>query len=315
MNICDFENIQPFVRMVKIKKSLHLQGDWEDLDYVMIYIAHGSVVYGVSGHSYLLNTGDIILFPPLMHHCLFNQSQDNLVQYILHFDFFTNPVRKLIPHQSAADLTPKPELPACEKILNNTVYVTTLPSEERFQFENLFLQMYREFSQQKAGYQNMLQGMAIQVIFSVLRCIPAEKPENSAEYEKKSKPWMLVKSTMEYIWLHYSEHMDNSSIAEAINVSPNYLTKIFRQHVGSSLHKYITSYRLEQAQKMLMSGKYNITEVSQKCGFSSIHIFSKLFKQECGISPSAYVALLPENQKKITEKADYALDKQTFYNL
>lgn len=209
MNICDFENIQPFVRMVKIKKSLHLQGDWEDLDHVMIYIAHGSVVYGVSGHSYLLNTGDIILLPPLMHHCLFNQSQDNLVQYILHFDFFTNPVRKQIPHQSAADLTPK--------------------------------------------------------------------PENSAEYEKKSKPWMLVKSTMEYIWLHYSEHMDNSSIAEAINVSPNYLTKIFRQHVGSSLHKYITSYRLEQAQQMLMSGKYNITEVSQKCGFSSIHIFSKLF--------------------------------------
>ncbi len=315
MNIHDFENIQPFIRMVKIKKSLQLQGDWKDLDHVMIYIAHGSVVYGVLNHSYHLNTGDFILLPPLTPHRLYGQSNDNLVQYILHFDLFTDPMRRLIPHQSAHDMVILPELPECEKLLRNTSYAATIPPEERFSFENLFLQMYREFSLQKMGCQKMLQGMAIQAIFTLLRCLPAERLENGAEYQKKSKPWMLVRSAMEYIWLHYGEPLDNSSIAQAIDVSPNYLTKIFRQHIGTSLHKYVTSYRLEQAQQMLMTGKYNITEVSQKCGFSSIHIFSKLFKQECGISPSAYVALLPENQKKQSQKADYALNKHIFYNL
>lgn len=212
-------------------------------------------------------------------------------------------------------MTPKPELPVCEKLFHNTAYIATIPIEERFQFENLFLQMYREFSQQKIGYQGMLRGMVTQIIFYILRCIPREQFTETESEEKQSKPLKLVKSSLEYIWLHYSENLENSTIAEAMEVSPNYLTKIFRQHVGVSLHKYVTSYRLEQSQQMLRSGKYNITEVAQKCGFSSIHIFSKLFKQECGITPSAYVALLPENHKKNTEKADYALNKQTFYNL
>lgn len=281
----------------------------------MIYIAHGSAIYGVSNRTYRLNAGDLILLPPLIPHRLYSQSNDNLVQYILHFDLFTDPMRRLIPHQSAQDMAIQPDLPECEKLLRNISYATTIPPEERFLFENLFLQMYREFSLQKVGAQKMLQGMAIQTIFTILRCLPSEKLKSEAESQKNSKPWMLVRSAMEYIWLHYGEPLDNSTIAQAIDASPNYLTKIFRQHIGTSLHKYMTSYRLEQAQQILMTGKYNITEVSQRCGFSSIHIFSKLFKQECGISPSAYIALLPEKQEKQSQKADYALNKHTFYNL
>lgn len=315
MDICDFENIQPFVRMVKIKKSLKLKGSWEDLDHVMIYIAHGTAVYSMGDCSYSLDSGQLVLIPPYLYHSLNKQGEENLVQYILHFDLFTTPLRQSIPHQSAETLSPKPELPACENLFHNTAYIATIPSEDRFQFENLFLQMYREFSQTPPGYQSMLRGMATQIIFTILRSIPREKFADSETDQKQSKPAKLVKSALEYIYLHYSEDLENSTIAEAMEVSPNYLTKIFRQHVGISLHKYVTAYRLEQSQQMLASGKYNITEVAQKCGFSSIHIFSKLFKQECGISPSAYVATLPEHHNQDHEKADYARNKQTFYNL
>lgn len=91
MDLNDFENIQPFVRMVKIKKSLKLEGGWEDLDHVMIYIAHGSAVYNIADSSYLLETGQLILIPPYLYHDLARQGDENLVQYILHFDLFTSP--------------------------------------------------------------------------------------------------------------------------------------------------------------------------------------------------------------------------------
>lgn len=315
MNINDFESIHPFVRMVKIKKSLYLQGEWEDLDHVLIYIAGGSVIYRISDHFYQLNTGDVILIPPYLCHYLFSQDSNRLVQYIFHFDLFTDPLRQKIPHQSASDMSPAPELPACEALFNNTVYVATIPSEERFQFESLFLQMYREFSKQKPGWQGMLRAMSSQMLFSFLRYVPREHLASKESLQKMTKPRKLVQGALEYIYLHYNENLENSTIAQAMDVSPNYLTKIFRQHVGIPLHKYVTSYRLEQAQQMLASGKYNITEIAQKYGFSSIHMFSKVFKQECGITPSAYLALPTEDRNEQIGKADYNTNRQTFYNV
>ena len=66
--------------------------------------------------------------------------------------------------------------------------------------------------------------------------------------------------------------------------------------------------------KMLTKGK-TITEIAQKCGFSSIHVFSKLFRSICQMTPSAYAAL-PENQAGHTmlKYADYDLEKSIFYN-
>ena len=314
MNISDFETIEPFVRMVKIKKSLNLKGAWEDLDHVLIYIANGSVIYNVAGTSYPLHYGDLILIPPYLCHTLEKSSDDQLIQYILHFDFYRDISRMNIAHQSAANMNPRPKLPVPEQLLGGSVVTAAIPAEERFQYESLFLQMYREFSRQRAGYASVLRGMAIQLIFLILRSMPGGELVMSPGQEQTSKPQKLVKSALEYIWLHFDQNIKNTTIADAINVSPNYLARIFHQYTGMSLHRYITSYRLEQAQQMLISGRYNITEVARNCGFSSIHIFSKLFKQECSVSPSAYAAMPPQDIKILTDTPDYDLQRQTFYN-
>ena len=60
MNISDFSTIEPYVRMVKIKKSFcRLKGTLRnDLDHVLIYIANGSVAYNIEGYRILLVDGD-----------------------------------------------------------------------------------------------------------------------------------------------------------------------------------------------------------------------------------------------------------------
>ncbi len=77
------------------------------------------------------------------------------------------------------------------------------------------------------GWQDMMSGMATQFIFMFLR--------NCNEYygtnknSDTSKPDKLVQSALEYIWIHYGENIQNTVIAELLNVSPNYLTKIFAE--------------------------------------------------------------------------------------
>ena len=113
---------------------------------------------------------------------------------------------------------------------------------------------------------------------------------------------------------HYNEELDNVKISEAIHASPNYLSKLFQDYIGVSLHMYLLNYRLDRAQEFMMSGRYNITETALKCGFSSVHAFSKVFKQKRGLSPSAYMEMIEDSNNSMLEKVDYNPQKQIYFN-
>ena len=66
-----------------------------------------------------------------------------------------------------------------------------------------------------------------------------------------------------------------------------------------SLHKYIMNVRIEHAQQLLLSGKVNVTEAADMTGFSSIHVFSKTFKNIMGISPSQFMNETVTRKKEV----------------
>ena len=315
MKIQDLADIQPFVRMVKIKKAVHLEGAWEDLDHVLIYIVQGSVDYILEGNRYHLETGDYLLIPPYMYHLAVKSNVDPLVQHIVHFDFYSDPDRALIRHQSAINQEVRFPVPQREKVLGGKPFLGSIPEKDRFTFEKLFTSMYREFSQREDGYQIMLKGLCIMLLTAVYR----RRSGSTVNYtpgvqQKKSKSWKLVESALEYIYLHYDQELDNSIISEAVNVSPNYLSKLFQNYIGMSLHTYVLNYRLDRAQQLILSGKCNITEAALKCGFTSVHTFSKTFKQKRGINPSAYTELAENGEVITLDDQDYDLQKRIFFN-
>ena len=55
-----------------------------------------------------------------------------------------------------------------------------------------------------------------------------------------------------------------------------------------SPHQYILNLKLENAETMLKSELYSISEVSDMCGFSDYKYFSRVFKKLKGVSPSRY---------------------------
>ena len=79
MSIQDFANLQPFVRMVKIKRSVRLEGSWEDLDHVFIYNAKGSADRVISGKRWHLPEGSCLLIPPYLSHLIVKIGNEELV--------------------------------------------------------------------------------------------------------------------------------------------------------------------------------------------------------------------------------------------
>ena len=63
---------------------------------------------------------------------------------------------------------------------------------------------------------------------------------------------------------------------------------LFRQQFGTTPNQYITTKKVEHAKKLLSAGGISVTEVSERCGFSDVFYFSKVFKQMTGVSPSAW---------------------------
>ena len=75
--------------------------------------------------------------------------------------------------------------------------------------------------------------------------------------------------------------------ASAMNVSASLLYKKSKSLTGQSPTDFIKTVRLDYALKLIRSKKYNITEVSELSGFSSIGYFSTVFKKHFGKPPTA----------------------------
>ena len=82
--------------------------------------------------------------------------------------------------------------------------------------------------------------------------------------------------------------LSNSDIAQNINISEVYFRKLFTSKYNISPKQYILNMRIEKAKHLLVHSPYSITAIATECGFSSVYIFSRCFKNRVGISPNEY---------------------------
>lgn len=86
-----------------------------------------------------------------------------------------------------------------------------------------------------------------------------------------------------------NESFGKGDFASAMMISQSLLYKKIKAITDMSVVEFIRSIRLNHAMTLLTSGKYNVTEVSEMCGFSSSAYFSRVFKDNFGISPSEII--------------------------
>jgi AraC family transcriptional regulator len=83
------------------------------------------------------------------------------------------------------------------------------------------------------------------------------------------------------------DHLSLQSLADAIDVSPVYLTQCFSRAEGKPLYRYVLHLRLAHAMLELPNCE-DITVLALDLGFSSHSHFSTAFKAFAGMSPSAF---------------------------
>lgn len=251
----EIRDIDPYIRMMRVKKTYGLTGKWRDLDHVFTYLVSGSADFIIGGVSHTLTAGDVILFPPLLTHMIIQRDQQLLTQYIFHFDFYEDKRRTAIPNHDILGSEDENIVPKKELLMKNEAVISHFSEELRQEFMHQYLMMRAEFMDHREGREYFLKQYCRMILAMTLR---SAEPEKMDELKNK-KAWALVEKTVNFLnSVPVDEELSNDEIAFHIGVSPNYLTKSFSECLGVSLHQYIIMMRMEKAQKLLLSGKENI---------------------------------------------------------
>lgn len=98
----------------------------------------------------------------------------------------------------------------------------------------------------------------------------------------------LAKSAKNYIDMNYSKQLTLEGVSKEINVSPQYLSKLFKEETGENFIDYLTSVRIKVAKNLLESGELSIKEICYSVGYSDPNYLSRLFKKITGVTPTDY---------------------------
>lgn len=82
--------------------------------------------------------------------------------------------------------------------------------------------------------------------------------------------------------------MTFEQMARRLGVSPGYLRAVFRQSVNATPAQVIRTNRIHMIQHLLLHSMLNITQISERCGFSSVYAMSRFFRKNNGMSPLQY---------------------------
>ncbi len=112
---------------------------------------------------------------------------------------------------------------------------------------------------------------------------------------------LYVKQAIAYIRSHIAEPIRTDQIARYVGLNRSYLSTLFKQHTGMSPLKYIQKFRLTKALHLLESSLLSVSAIAYACGYQQPESLMKLFRQQYGMSPSAYRKLIRDQTARAQE--------------
>lgn len=106
--------------------------------------------------------------------------------------------------------------------------------------------------------------------------------------EHKAAISPLIINTIQYVNRHYQESISLYEIADAMNVSASYLSRVFNAEMGVSLPYFINELRIRKAKHLLCETNLKIGEIALQCGMQNVQYFCMKFKQLTAMRPQEY---------------------------
>lgn len=231
--------------------------------YELTYVDRGQLHCVVDGNGYTLKQGQLMFFAPNQWHMQYTDLNVTARFLTVAFDF-------------------ESDFPIA---LSNRVF--DLSSAEAVYLK----QIVNEIDTNDDYSGDFIRSNLNLLLLSVLRDSGGRKKRLKTPLALRNEN-IIVSRTLQCIAEHVYDKLSVESVAKEVSVSTSHLTALFHRQMGISPGEYIRRVKLEESKALIRDGKMNFSQIAAALHYSTIHHFSRQFKDNFGISPSEYAKSL-----------------------
>ena len=242
------------------------------LDYQLLYIASGQAhFYFEKDKETIVTAGHMVLYrhKQMQKYVYYNTDQTEV--YWVHFT--GSDVKKILRKHNISDKT-------------HVIYSGT-----SLEYTRIFKQMIYELQLCQAEYSQLL-SMLLETIFILLhrQLLKDKTPKN--EYIDSE-----MELATQYFNENYNTDINIEGYASSRGMSVSWFIRSYKHYANITPMQYIVSLRVINAQLLLETTNYSISEIGAIVGYDNPLYFSRIFRKQHGVSPRQYRNNILANQE------------------
>lgn len=251
-------------------------------EYEFHFIPKGKGKVILNDQPYDLHEGLFYLTGPELIHYQESDSEDPMYELCLHCDIV--PLEAIDGVQGIwGDDLEAEEARECITALNRA---PAFPVVDRFHAMNGFLEAYRIWEEQPAGFYTLMKQAIVQILLRTTRTF--DSPEGKAEIPQRDMNYHRYQMAAQYIQDNEGLPISLEQVAENIRVSPRQLQRIFRSEGQTTFRDYLEHVRLTCICSELLHTDRPIEDIALDHGYVNPNYLYPVFKHKYKLTPSTY---------------------------
>ena len=150
------------------------------------------------------------------------------------------------------------------------------------QMKSLLQSFARIFQKKGTGYEFLLMARLEEFLYLLY----TNYSHMELDVEKESRQAVRLKEVLQYIATSYHEPISLREAAHMATLSTEYFCRMFKRCMGVTFLEYVNLVRIDHIHEELLATDDSITEILERNGFTNYKVFSRMFKEQFGMTPS-----------------------------
>lgn len=234
------------------------------VDYQLIYISAGQAHFHFDNeeNDTIVTVGNMVLFRPRELQKYEYYGEDKTEVYWVHFT--GSDVKNILRKYGIKDNM-------------RTFFVGT-----SLDYERIYKRMISELQRCQDDYEELLTILMRHLLISIHRELQKERKLSDVYLDNE------MDMAAQYFSDNYSNKINIEEYAQSRGMSISWFIRSFKKYTGTTPMQYIVSARITNAQLLLETTQYSVSEISSIVGYDNPLYFSRLFHKTKGFSPSEY---------------------------
>lgn len=268
----------PTLIYYEFDKDFNYSGESHDF-WELVYVEFGELDVIEDGITYPLEAGEMYLHRPNATH-LIARRNNNLVRFVIAtFECYSQPMNafrkfKFKLNKSCKNIMSNliNELHHAHNVrIKNNIYIATPFKEADMDLE--LLQCTRIY---------------LELLFITLYRINKEKDKDKEKTYNDNFYVSLCNNVIVYLQENIYGKISLEELCDDLGYGKTMICKHFKNYTGKGIMEYYLDMKIQEAKWLLVSGKHNVSQISDMLMFSSPYYFTACFKRICGMSPTKY---------------------------